>query len=122
MRKAAILAIAFLLAVAAACEIVLPFDRSLIPADGGASGADSPVAEGDDAATLEDSAPRPDTSMLEDSAPTPDASMPSGDAGDATVIRDGSAEAEGAAGDGSPDGTSSADASAGDANEAGEVD
>ncbi len=90
--------------------------RSLIPAEGGASGVDSSLPEGDDAATL-DSA-----TMLEDSAPTPDACMPSRDGGDAAVVLDGSAEAEGAAGDGSPDRTSSADASPGDADDARGVD
>ena len=117
MRKVTILALAFLSAVAAACELVLPFDRSRIPAEGGASGVDSSVPEGDDAAMLEDSA-----TMLEDSAPAPDAFIPSRDAGDAAVGLDGSAEAEGAAGDGSPDGTSSADAAPGDAGDAGGVD
>ena len=108
MRKVAILALAFLLALAAACEIALPFDRSLIPEEGGTSGTDSTVPGGDDATTLEDS------------SPTEDAFVPPGEAGDAAV-GDGPADAqEGSAGDGSADGMSIVDASpdAGDASDA----
>ncbi|HTQ45447.1 MAG TPA: hypothetical protein VMI75_21965 [Polyangiaceae bacterium] len=106
MRKVAILTLAFLLPVAAACEAVLPFDRSLIPKEAGASGTGSPPPEGNDAA------------MPEDSAPMPDSFVPSGDGGDAAVSLDGSAREEGGSRDGNPDGVSGADASAGDAGDA----
>lgn len=108
MRKVVILALASLFAFIAACEIALPFDRSLIPEEGGVS--DSSLPDGEDVTTAEDSSPTEDTFV-----PPPDAE-------DGPVGRDGSA-AEGSAPDGSTDGMPPADASdSGDASDAGALD
>jgi hypothetical protein len=110
MRKVAILALAFAsAAAAAACEAVLPFDRSLIPKEAGASGIENPPPGGNDAA------------VPEVSAPMADALVPPGDGGDAAASVDGSAREEGGPRDASPDGTSGADASAGDAGNVGDA-
>ena len=99
------------LAAVAACEVVLPFDRSLIPPEAGL--VDGTVSGGEDAPTAEESS-------------TEDALAPPGDAGeagdaDAAVEHDASAEA-GSAGDGGADAMpaadSSPDADVGDANDA----
>ena len=108
MRKVVILALASLFAFIAACEVAFPFDRSLIPEEGGV--VDSSLPEGEDVTTAEDSS-RPE-----------DTFVPPADARDAPVGLDGSA-AEGGAADGSVDGMPTADASgSGDASDAGAVD
>ena len=107
MRKLTLFALAVLSVAAAACELALPFDRSLIPNEAGAYGLDGTLSDG------EEDAP------FEDSSPTPDARAPSGDAGDAAVGLDGPV-GDGASEDASADGTSIVDA-AGDGGEAGKA-
>ena len=94
MRKVAALSLVLLAAAGgAACESLLPFDRSLIREDAGTGS----------------SPPDDDAPAHEGSASMPDAPVSSGDAGDAAVDLDGRGEEAQAAGDGGGDAASSRD-------------
>jgi hypothetical protein len=109
MRPVALLCLASLVAVAA-CELAFPFDRSLIPEEGGVSEVDSGGFSEDATLPGEDAQAAPDAET--DSSMARDAST-NGDAAQdgSQVARDASADGD-AAQDGSQDAAGSVDAAA----------